>query len=52
MSDWERVVFSNETTISHFNLDGRTWCWVEEKENIPMRAMNQSVKHGGGSIML
>ena len=46
------MVFSDETKISGFNLDGRTWCWVEEKENIPMHVVKQSVKHGGGSIML
>ena len=45
-------MFSDETKISHFNSDGRTWCWIEEKENIPMRVVNQSVKHGGGPIML
>lgn len=52
VSDWERVVFSDETKISRFNSDGRTWCWIEDKENIPVRAVNQSVKHGAGSIML
>ena len=34
VSDWERVVFSDETKICHFNLDGRTWCCTEGKENI------------------
>jgi transposase len=52
VSDWERVVFSDETKICRFNSDGRSWCWVEDKENIPVRAVNQTVKHGGGSIML
>ena len=45
-------MFSDETKISCFNSDGRTWCWIEEKENIPMRTMNQSMKYGGGSRML
>lgn len=52
ISDWERVVFSDETKICRFNSDGRSWCWIEDKENIPVRAVNQTVKHGGGSIMI
>ena len=45
-------MFSDEIKISHFNSDGRTWCWVEDKENILVRVMNPIVKHGGGFIML
>lgn len=52
VSDWERVVFSDETKICRFSSDGRGWCWIEDKENIPVRVVNQTVKHGGGSIML
>ena len=28
ISDWERVIFSNECKINRFNSDGRSWCWV------------------------
>lgn len=52
VSDWEQEVFSDETKICHFNSNGKTWCWIEDEENIHVRAMNQTVKHGGGSIML
>ena len=52
MSDWERMVFSDETEICCFNLDGRNWCWIEDKENIHVRVVNQTMKHSGGSIML
>ena len=52
VSDWEQVVVSDETKICRFNSDGRTWCWIEDKENIPVHAVNQTVKHGRGSIML
>ena len=52
VSDWERVVFNDGTKICCFNVDGRTWCWIEDKENILVRVVNQIVKHGGGSIML
>ena len=52
MSDWERVVFSDKIKIYRFSLDGRAWCWIEDKENILVRVVNQTVKHGGGGIML
>ena len=28
VSDWERVIFSDECKINRFNSDGRSWCWV------------------------
>jgi hypothetical protein len=28
MSDWKRVISSDERKIHHFNLDGQSWCWV------------------------
>ena len=52
VSNWERVVFNDETKICHCNLDGRTWCWIKDKENIHVCVVNQTVKHGGGPIML
>ena len=52
MSDWKWVMFGDETKICQFNADGRTWCWIEDKENIHVRVVNQIVKHGGGSIIL
>ena len=52
VSDWERVVFSCGTKICRFNSYGRNWCWIEDKENIPVCVVNQTGKHGGGSIML
>ena len=42
----------DEIKICRFNSDGRTWCWIEDKENILVRDVNQTVKHGGGFIML
>jgi hypothetical protein len=52
VEDWKRVVFSDETKINCFNIDGRSWCWINDKENVPNRIVKQTVKHGGGSIML
>ena len=33
VSDWERVVFSDENKICRFNLGGRTWCWIEDRKH-------------------
>jgi transposase len=52
VEDWKRVVFSDETKINRFNADGRTWCWVNDQKIFPDRAVKQTVKHGGGSLML
>jgi transposase len=52
IENWKRVVFSNETKIICFNADGRSWYWVNDKENVPNCTMKQTVKYGGGSIML
>jgi len=44
-------VFSDETKISRFNLDGRMWCWIEDKENIHIYVVNQTIQHGGGILL-
>jgi transposase len=46
------VVFSDETKINRFNADGRSWYWINDKENVPNCAVKQTVKHGRGSVML
>jgi hypothetical protein len=44
VEDWKSVVFSNKTKINRFNAN--------DKENVPDRVVKQTVKHGGGSVML
>jgi hypothetical protein len=46
------VVYSNETKINRFNVDGRSWYWVNDKESVPNCVVKQIVKHGGRSVML
>lgn len=50
LSDWERVVFSDESKINRFNSDGRSWCWVRNGQS--SSCVQETVKHGGGSIMV
>ena len=30
--DWKLVIFCDETKIVSFNFDGRSWCWITDKE--------------------
>ena len=50
--DWERVIFSDETKINRFNSDGRTWFWSRDPNTLDERSVQQTVKHGGGGIMM
>jgi transposase len=50
--DWERVIFSDETKINRFNSDGRTWFWSRDPKDLNEQSVQQTVKHGGGGIMI
>jgi hypothetical protein len=52
VEDWKRVIWSDETKINWFCLDGRSWCWVRDGESRQPRQVKETVKHGGRSIML
>ena len=52
MDDWKRVIWSDETKINRFCSDGRSWCWIRDGEGVQNRHVQQTVKHGGGSILV
>lgn len=52
VDDWTRVIWSDETKINRFGSDGRSWCWKRDGERAQARHIKQTVKHGGGSIMI
>lgn len=52
VEDWKRVIFSDETKINRFQSDGRSWTWFRDGESLQARHVKQTVKHGGGNIML
>ncbi len=52
VEDWKRVIWSDETKINRFCSDGRSWCWVRDGERLQLRNVKQTVKHGGGSLMI
>ena len=52
ISDWERIIWSDETKINRFNSAGRSWCWVRDVNQREPRTVNKTVKHRGGSLMI
>ncbi|CAI7816216.1 unnamed protein product [Closterium sp. NIES-54] len=52
IDDWKRVVWSNETKICRFSSDGCSWAWIREDCHMELHHVKQTVKHGGGSIMI
>src|SRR5215470_6613827 len=52
VADWKRVIWSDETKINRFCSDGRSWCWARDGETRRPRHVKQTVKHGGGSLMI
>jgi len=52
IDDWKRVIWSDETKINRFNSDGRSWCWKSDGESLQDHHVKQTVKYGGGSLMI
>jgi transposase len=52
LDDWKRVIFSDETKINRFGSDGRVWSWCRDGDPLRPRDVKQTVKHGGGSLMV
>jgi hypothetical protein len=52
VEDWKRVIFSDETKINRFGSDGRRWTWFRDEGNLDPRNVTQTLKGGGGSIMV
>ena len=50
--EWRRVIWSDETKINLFVSDGKKWCWKRPGKTLEKRVIKQTVKHGGGSIMV
>lgn len=50
--DWKRVVWSDETKFNRFQSDGKQYCWRRPGERIQRHHVKQTVKHGGGNIMV
>ena len=52
VSDWHRVIWSDESKVNRFNSDGRQWAWIRDNAELTERHIKPTVKHGGGSVMV
>lgn len=52
VEDWRRVIWSDEVKINRFQSDGISYYWRRPKETIQRHHVKQTVKHGGGSLMV
>ena len=52
IDDWKRVIFSDKTKINRFNFVARSWCLIGDEEWVGPQHVHQTVKHGGGSLMI
>ena len=52
LEDWKKVVWSNETKINCLGSDGCKWVWKKAGEGLSDRLVEDTVKFGGGSLMM
>lgn len=52
VDEWRKVIFSDETKINRFGSDGREFTWRKDGEQLRPHNIRQTLKHGGGSIMV
>lgn len=50
--DWMRVIWSDESKVNRFGSDGTKWGWKKPNSNMKTHHVHQTVKHGGGSLMI
>ncbi|KAG1167121.1 hypothetical protein G6F46_012603 [Rhizopus delemar] len=52
VDDWKKVIFSDETKINIFGPDSNPYTWKEDGAVSRPHHINQTVKYGGGSLMM
>ena len=52
ISDWRKVIFSDESKVNRFWSDGRKWSWSRPDDALNDRNVTGTVKYGGGSVMV
>lgn len=52
VDDWKRVIWSDETRINRFQSDGKQYYWHRPHEKLQKHQVKQTMKHGGGSLMV
>ncbi|CAK9798382.1 Transposable element Tc1 transposase [Anthophora plagiata] len=52
IDQWRHVIWSDETKINRISSDGRAWYWKRKGESLKRHHVKETLKHGGGSIMI
>lgn len=52
LDDWKRVIWSDETKINRLNSDGIKYAWSKNPKNYPPEMVEETLKFGGGSLMI
>ena len=52
VDDWARVWWSDETKINRLGSDGREQVWVDKENRQDPRRVEETVKYGGGNLMM
>ncbi|GBB96231.1 hypothetical protein RclHR1_27040001 [Rhizophagus clarus] len=52
VSDWNKVVWSDESKFQIFGSDTRQYCWKRPKDPLQDAHVKPTVKFGGGSIFV
>jgi hypothetical protein len=45
INNWKLMILSDETMINKFTLNGRLWCWTEDRKQIGPQHVHQTMKH-------
>ena len=52
MEDWKHVIWSDKAKINCIGSHGRKWTWKRAGEGLSDRLVEETVKFGGGSVIL
>lgn len=52
IDDWKRVIWSDETRVNRLGSDGRLWCWKKPGERLKRQHVKETLKFGGGCLMV
>ena len=52
IDDWSCAIYSDESKINRFCSNGISWCWSCDPHELSTCIVIETVKHGGGGIMI
>lgn len=52
IEDWGKVIFTDETKVNFHCSDGIKWCWKKRGQPFEDRVVSQTMKFGGGKILV